>query len=97
MTELGVLISEAARTDLLELWVFVAEDSLEAADRLVDDVLAAARRLAEWPEIGRECPDLLPGIRSFPTGNLVIFYRRREDRVEVVRVVHGRRDLDLIF
>jgi toxin ParE1/3/4 len=92
-----LIISQAAKTDLTEIWVYVAQDDVEAADRLVDAVLATAEKIAEWPEMGRQRPELLAGLWSFPVGRLLIFYRIRESAVEVVRVVHGRRDLDSLF
>jgi toxin ParE1/3/4 len=41
--------------------------------------------------------ELLAGLRSYPAGDFVIFYRILETTVEVVRVLHGRRDIDVIF
>ena len=38
--------------------------------------------------------DLLKNLRSFPVGNYVIFYVPISDGIEVVRVMHGRQDID---
>lgn len=75
-----------ARLDLIEIWNFIADDNEAAADgvlRRIDGVLAT---LAENPLAGRARPDLRPGIRSFPVGNYVLFYRVTPDTVDVVRV-----------
>ena len=45
--------SASAENDLLEAWLYVAEDSLDAADRLVDQIEAEARMLILQPKMGR--------------------------------------------
>ena len=47
--------------------------------------------------MGRERSELLPGMRSFPIGRYLIFYRIVEDTLQVVRVLSGYRDLDAQF
>jgi len=47
--------------------------------------------------MGRERPELLPGMRSFPLGRYLIFYRIVEETLQVVRVLSGYRDLDAQF
>jgi toxin ParE1/3/4 len=53
--------------------------------------------LAKYPEAGRERPEIAAGLRSFPIGKYVLFYRPIHDGVEIVRVLHGSRDIDSIF
>jgi toxin ParE1/3/4 len=53
--------------------------------------------IAESPYIGREREELAPGIRSFPAGRYLIFYRPIADGIEIVRVLHGSRDVDTII
>jgi toxin ParE1/3/4 len=40
---------------------------------------------------------MLPGVRSMPVHPYVVFYRVRNEAVEIVRVIHGRRDIGTIF
>jgi toxin ParE1/3/4 len=49
--------------------------------------------LSRHPLLGRSRTDLHPGLRSFPFGRYVIFYRPLDDGIEVVRVLHGARDI----
>lgn len=63
----------------------------------VDELDLAMRRLGDWPELGRPRPELRAGLRSLSIGNYLIFYRVRADAVEVLRVLHGRRDVDALF
>lgn len=47
--------------------------------------------------MGRARPELATGVRSFPFGRYVIFYAPLDDGIDVVRVLHGARDIDGIF
>jgi toxin ParE1/3/4 len=49
--------------------------------------------LAEFPGLGRQRDELGPAVRSFPVGNCIIFYLPLADGVEVIRVLHGARDI----
>ena len=40
--------------------------------------------------------DIVPGVRSFPVGNYLIFYRETGQGIEIIRVLHGARNLDFI-
>lgn len=53
--------------------------------------------LAEYPYSGTARPELQPGLRSRPVGNYVIFYRPQADGIEVVRVLHGRQEVEERF
>ena len=86
-----------AELDLNEIWLFVAGQSVDSADRLQDRVLAICQSLAEQPGMGEARPDLKDGLRVFPVGNYIIFYRPEPDGIEVVRVLHGARDYARLF
>ena len=86
-----------ARSDLLQIWLYIAEDNPSAADRLLDSVDAKCDLLARLPEIGRERPELGPDLRGFPVGSYIIFYRVIDSGVEIVRVLSAARDLDALF
>lgn len=83
----------AAKADLLDIWEYVAADDIEQADRLLDAIGAQCQRLARFPRLGRARDELLPSLRSFPVGNYVVFYRPSKDGIEIIRVLHGRRDV----
>jgi len=82
-----------ARQDLIEIWRYVAHDDAEAADRLLDRIDISCAHLAEAPALGPARDDIRPGLRYFVVDAYLIFYRATRDGVEIVRVVHGRRDL----
>ena len=86
-----------AETDILEIWDYIADDSLTAADRWVDQLDEQFRVLATQPMMGRARNELAPGVRSFPCGRYVVFYVPLDDGIDVVRVLHGARDIDAVF
>lgn len=79
---------QAAR-DLLEIWVYVAEQDAQAADRLLDKIDNACQALADMPGMGRQRNELLAGLHSFPVGSYLIYYRVIPDGIEIMRVLHG--------
>jgi toxin ParE1/3/4 len=87
-----------ARLDLIDAALTIAEDNPSAADRFLDAITKTIGRLAKHPMIGRARPELAPDLRSFPHRQYVIFYRRSIPQgVEVVRVLHGARDIPPLF
>ena len=91
-------LSPDARHDLDEIWLYVAqEDSVRAADRLVDSITERFPLLAGMPGLGRSRDDLGPGTRSFPVGNYVIYYRKATPGIEISHVFHGAREVKKLF
>ena len=90
-------IIPAARKDIEEILVYIAGDNLEAAMALDRRLIGIFEILADNTEAGRERNELREGLRSFPVGSYLIFYRRWAANVAIVRVIHAARDLDEIF
>jgi toxin ParE1/3/4 len=55
------------------------------------------RAITEQPHMGRARAELADNLRSLPTGHYVIFYRPVKAGVEVMRVLHGSRDIPPLF
>jgi toxin ParE1/3/4 len=66
-------------------------------DKFLDEIEAKFHLLAKSPEIGTSRPDLMENLRSFPIKKYVIFYRPIKNGVEIVRVLHGGRDIARLF
>ena len=79
--------------DLTRIGDSIAQDNPAAAAEFIDAIRKHCYLLASVPLMGRPRPDIGADIRSFPHGPYVVFYRFRSaiDRVEVLRVWHGRR------
>jgi toxin ParE1/3/4 len=82
-----------AEADLIAIWRHIAEESPRRADRLLDRLDETFSRLADLPYLGKARPDLAPGLRMFPVREYLIFYRPIEDGIDIVRVLHGRRNI----
>lgn len=92
---LRVRLTHSAEADLLELWLYIAEENLVAADEALDSIQSTVSLLATQPEMGRARPELADELRSFPTRiPYIIFYLPGDDGLLVVRVLHHARDID---
>jgi len=79
--------------DLEEIWNHIARDNARAADRVIMAIEHTIELLSEFPGIGAPCPHLRPGLRRTLWREYLIYYRIREDTVEIVRTLHGRRNI----
>ena len=89
--------TEQAERDLVDIWVYIARDNIAAADRLIDEMDDKTKNLAFYPKMGRERFDILSGVRSISVRKYVILYRLTSDEIEILRYVHGRRDLKSVL
>jgi plasmid stabilization system protein ParE len=81
-----------AAIDLDEIWDFIAEDSLDAADKVIGDILDAVEALVSSPRQGRRRPDLTGcPLRFAQVRDYLIAYAPDEKPLWVVAVMHGRR------
>ena len=92
-----VLRRPRAAEDIAAVWDFIADDNPDAADQWVDQLDTQLRLLATQPLMGRARDELAPGIRSFPFGRYLVFYLPISDGIDVVRVLHGTRDVHTAF
>lgn len=86
-----------ALADLAEIWDYIADDSEERADAFIDLLDRKIHALARQPSIGRAREELAEGLRSFPVDRYIIFYRPTPKGIEIIRVLHGARDLEPLF
>jgi len=86
--------SPHAEIDVAAIWEFIAADNVRAADALLARIESAFDMLADTPFAGRARSDLAAKLRSFPVGNYIIFYVPIVGGIEVIRVMHGRQDID---
>jgi toxin ParE1/3/4 len=93
----SVVVRPRASADLADIWAYIAEGSVRQADRFAATIDDHFQALARRPQMGRSRPELARNVRSFPVGKYVIFYVALVDGVEVVRVLHGARDIDSIM
>ncbi|MBE9234972.1 type II toxin-antitoxin system RelE/ParE family toxin [Anabaena aphanizomenioides LEGE 00250] len=92
-----LLRTAQAEEDLIEIWLYIAADNQVVADKILDQIEEKSQLLAKNPGIGQARPDIAPEMRYFPVGSYLILYREIKDGIEVVRVVHGARNLPDVF
>src|SRR6202049_1922580 len=96
--ELPVDWSPEAEQDLFAIWIHLArEASPDVADEQLRSLDRACEALAQWPHSGRARDELFRGVRSIAVEAYVVFYRVGNSAIEIIRVLHGRRDVDAIF
>jgi toxin ParE1/3/4 len=93
-----------ARNDARETATYLAVEASEAiAERFLTALQDLVNTLADMPGIGAPCAfrsPFLKDVRRFPvTGfeNWLVFYRTSKDRIDIIRVLHGARDIESIF
>jgi len=98
-----VVVRPQARTDVTELGNYLAQRSRRVAARFLAAVANTLAELAESPDIGH--PITLENltnleIRAWPIKKFpkyIVFYRTAGGNIDVVRILHGARDLEAAF
>jgi len=93
----SVLKLPQAESDLDEIWLYIARDSVESADAFLEQIEERCLALAEFPFMGVSRGELAPSLRSVAVGNYIVFYLPAADGVVVVRVLQGMRDIESVF
>jgi addiction module RelE/StbE family toxin len=89
-----VVWTEPALADLEAIWEHIAADVPEHARRMVGRLLDAVEPLEDLPRMGRHIPEAEePNLRELIVESYRIMYRVRPERVDILAVVHGSRDL----
>lgn len=90
-------VSQAAADDLEGIWSYTVEHwSAEQADRYLNLILDALDHILIEPRSGRDFGHVRKGYLAMTAGSHLIFYRLDPmgDAVEVIRVLHGKMDLE---
>ena len=100
---LRILRHRKAKRDLLRIYVYLGERNVDAAERFLRAVDSDLKRIAGMPNIGAKRQSNNPkltDVRSLPVSgfhNYLIFYTATATAVQVMRVIHGARDIDTAF
>lgn len=91
--------SPLAKVDILQIGQYIAKESQNRATayRFLDKLDERLKILARHPHGGYERPDLGDTVRSFPIGQYIIFYRPMKDGIQLIRLLHGSRDIPKVF
>ena len=103
MSNRRIVQRRQARRDAIEQAVVIAADNPGAADRFFEAIDQTLRLLAEMPEMGAARPYRAPdlqGLRMHPVRGFpqhLLFYLPLADGIELVRVLHGKRNIERLF
>jgi len=87
--------SSIAENDLNEIIDYIAQDSLEYAISFYDEIRDRVKNLEEFPNLGKKVALFDdPEVRELILRNYRIIYRVFQDKIQIVRVIHGSRMLD---
>jgi toxin ParE1/3/4 len=87
------ILTALAEDDMLDIWAYIAADNMAAADNILDQLEDRFNFLMDNPYLGPARPDIAEGLRYFPMGSYLVLYRIVGQSIEIVRVIHGARDL----
>jgi plasmid stabilization system protein ParE len=88
------VLSTDAELDLDEIWEYIAQDNIRAADRWIGQLFDAFEALARTPGMGHKREDLTAyPILFWPVGAYLILYRVQNGYIEIVAVTQGARDI----
>lgn len=87
-------IMPAAKRDLTEIEDHIAADNPEVARRIMLEMQATMQMLTNLPKLGHRRSDIHdPRYRFYSVYSWLIVYNPSTDPLQILRVVHGRRDL----
>ncbi len=91
-------LSAEAAGDLTEIFDYIAQDSVAAAQRVRGGIHDQLRKLAQTPGTGHRRPDLTSeSLLFWPPYSYLIIYQPASNPLHVVAVLHGRRDVRRIL
>ena len=97
MTRRRFKLAKLAKKDLDDVWLSIAQYSIENADKMLDEIQTRFMLLNRFQEMGVAREDLAPGLRSFPVNKYLICYRLTKQGIEIARVLPGKADLERVF
>ncbi|HLG84707.1 MAG TPA: type II toxin-antitoxin system RelE/ParE family toxin [Bradyrhizobium sp.] len=89
-----IFVSLRARSDLLDIYGYLAERSPAAAERIMARLSQRFDELREFPLSGRDRSEFGPSLRSLLIDGYGAFYLVEADRVVIVRALDGRGDIE---
>ena len=92
-----VRFTPTARSDLRAIYRYVARENLRAALALVENLKSKTMFLGKYPDVGRAFPEYGEGVRGYPVGKYVLFYRLRGETIDILHVFHSARDVPSLF
>lgn len=85
--------SPAAAGDLESIWTYTADRwGVGQAESYTDALQGACEALATGARLGRPV-DVRPGVLKALVGAHMVYFRDRDDHLDVIRILHQRQDM----
>lgn len=87
-------ISKEAKADLDDIWLYTAQQwSIEQADTYYNEIITAFENLASGHLVWEKADHIFPGYCKYKIGSHIIFFKPKADCLEIIRILHGRMDI----
>ena len=91
-------LSTEAENDLDQIFLYWANRAgVHVADRLIESITERFWLLGEFPDSGRVSDELAPGVRCFPAGKYLIYYRKTSSSTDILHIFHGAQHQERAF
>jgi toxin ParE1/3/4 len=91
-------VSRDAEQDLAEIFLYWAKRAgLKVANRLIHSITDRFWLLSEHPDAGISSEDIAAGVKCFPAGKYLIYYRKTRRGTDILHIFHGALDQRLAF
>ena len=91
-------VSAEAERDLDEIFLYRAKRvSVEVAERLIDAITDRFWLVGEYPDAGKSAEDIARGVKCFPAGKYLIYYRRLSRRTDILHIFHAAQEQTRTF
>jgi toxin ParE1/3/4 len=91
------VLRRAAANDIDDIAAYIQEDNPSRAQSFTEEISQKISVITERPLSFPARDDVAPNLRSALLGHYLIFFRVHSNNVEILRVIHGARDLESIF
>lgn len=94
-----IRVASLAEQDLDGIWLEVAtrSGSIDIANGVIESITATFPLFTTHPEAGTRRDRIAPGVRGFPVGKYIIYYRDAGRHLVIARVIHGSRDQGIAY
>lgn len=90
----ALFLSPAAKADIAGIWQYSAVNwGPDQADRYTDEIRDICHALASGTKQGRAVT-VRPDYQKIPCGSHVVYFREKSSRIEVIRILHARQDVE---
>ena len=87
-------LTPQAEQDLREIWLYISQDSISAAEKVANDLEKSFAKLSLYPKIGRQRDDLLDiAVRFWVVHNYYVIYNPDTNPLQILRVMSSYRDI----